>query len=120
MSIYPAGSTYEVDHLLDFPFIENGPIVHFWWLVVDGQRVFVCVRTGPHGQRVVEAGVVVPFVCVVFSLSGVCMATSSRHVCNLTGDAGVYKIYFDDTWVFDPAVSVEPLNPTPLTLDPEP
>jgi hypothetical protein len=29
-----AGSTSEVDHLLDFSILENGPIVHFWWLVV--------------------------------------------------------------------------------------
>jgi hypothetical protein len=33
MSIYPAGSTYEVDLLLDFSILENGPTVHFWWLV---------------------------------------------------------------------------------------
>jgi hypothetical protein len=35
MSIYPTGSTSEVDLLLDFSILENGPIVHFWWLVDD-------------------------------------------------------------------------------------
>ena len=39
MSIYPAGSIIEVDLLLDFSGLENGPIVHFWWLVAveEGQ-----------------------------------------------------------------------------------
>jgi hypothetical protein len=33
MSIYPAGSTSEVDLLLNLSILQNGPIVHFWWLV---------------------------------------------------------------------------------------
>jgi hypothetical protein len=44
MSIYPAGSTSEVDLLLDFAILENGPIVHFWWLVVCTNRGCVGVQ----------------------------------------------------------------------------
>jgi hypothetical protein len=38
MSIYPAGYTSEVYLLLGFSILENGAIVHFWWLVVSPHR----------------------------------------------------------------------------------
>jgi hypothetical protein len=48
---YPAGSTSEVDLLLDFSILENGPKVHFGWLVEGGHLAHVTRRGAAVRQR---------------------------------------------------------------------